>query len=323
MIRVGPRDAPTVARKAHDKPTPTSGGLGIASGFVAGLVSAVLGDGASSAEGERDLVMLAEIAASALALGFLDDVFDLPAALRLPLLALLSLTGAFSLGVVSTLPLLTAHINLPYVLGLLGTALWIFTLVNGVNFMDGANGLAMGSMLIGLLALCAMAIARDEPVVIAATVSCASALFGFLMWNFPDGRLFAGDSGALFTGTVAACASLMLITRTGLSPLIPPIVFFPLLADVLLTLLWRARRGRSLLTAHDEHVYQVARRAWSNPRRIAAVYWVAMALCGAIAFLVARQSYPGAGWIAIACLAGASALISASVRRRAANRLTQ
>ena len=39
------------------------------------------------------------------------------------------------------------------IVGLIGSALFVFTLVNSVNFMDGANGLAMGSVAIGLAAL--------------------------------------------------------------------------------------------------------------------------------------------------------------------------
>ena len=50
----------------------------------------------------------------------------------------------------------------------------------------------------------------------------------------------------------------IVIARTGMSPLIAPILFFPLLADALLTLFYRARRGLSLLVAHAEHICQIA-----------------------------------------------------------------
>ena len=78
------------------------------------------------------------------------------------------------------------------------------------------------------------------------TFCCAGALIGFLYWNFPHGRIFAGDSGALFAGAVAALASLMIISRTDVPPFVPPILFMPLLADALLTLAWRMRADAAL-----------------------------------------------------------------------------
>lgn len=61
----------------------------------------------------------------------------------------------------------------------------------------------------------------------AIALCCIGAIAGFLVWNFPAGRLFAGDSGALFSGAIAAFACLIVIARTGMSPLIAPILFFP------------------------------------------------------------------------------------------------
>jgi len=141
-----------------------------------------------------------------------------------------------------------------------------------------------------------------------------------LAWNFPGGRLFAGDAGALFVGAIAALASLYIIRRTQLSPFVPPILFFPLLADALLTLLWRARRRRSLLDAHSEHLYQIAHRAnWSHAR-VAMVYWLAMAICGGIGFAVAVAPRNGAPWMALTGLAVAAIIIAQLVRRYAVKR---
>jgi|SRR5688500_8067613 len=63
------------------------------------------------------------------------------------------------------------------------------------------------------------------------------------------GVSFAGDSGALFAGALAAFGCLIVIARARMSPLVAPILFFPLLADALLTLLYRARRGAAARSA--------------------------------------------------------------------------
>lgn len=148
----------------------------------------------------------------------------------------------------------------------------------------------------------------------------AAALAGFLFWNYPAGRLFAGDSGALFAGALAALASLAVIHKTAISPFIPPVLFFPLLADVLLTLAWRVSRRRQILKGHAEHFYQIAIRAGWTHARIAALYWIATAFCGAIGFLAVAADFSGLAWggyappLALAGLAAAALLISARVR---------
>lgn len=325
MVKSGPLDMPTAARKVHRAPTPTSGGVGIAAGFAAGLIAL----GFYSATWRHELTtegaaLLSAGAASAygfLIVGFVDDAHPLTARLKLALFTVLSVGLALSMGVVETLPLGNG-VSLPigFWLGLLGTTAWIFVLVNCVNFMDGANGLAMGSVAIGLLTLGGIAYAAGLTGAMGMTSCAAAALGGFLIWNFPRGKLFAGDSGALFAGALAAAVSLLVIHRADVSPFIPPIVFFPLLSDALLTLAWRAQRGRSLLDGHSEHLYQIAMRAGWSHTQIACAYWASMAVCGAIAFAASRVPHTGAAWIALVLLVFAALAASYHVRRLARQR---
>ena len=140
-------------------------------------------------------------------------------------------------------------------------------------------------------------------------------MIGFLIWNFPGGHLFAGDSGALFSGAIAALVSLGLIHEAGLSPFVPPILFFPLLADALLTLAWRVSQGRPLLVGHTEHLYQIAMRVGWPHARVTFAYWCAMAACGLIGLKVARMHTSVAPALALAALALMSIVLSFLVRR--------
>jgi len=325
LVARGPRDHPNEDHKEHDAPTPTSGGLGIAAGFVLGLIAVFLSQGpwqsAAAAHNPVRALMLLGLATALLLIGYVDDRFQLNAAVKFSLFGLLSVAGALSAGVVEALPLgMTSIYVLPFGAGVFGTTLWIFTLINSVNFMDGSNGLAMGSMAVGLCTLAAIARVENAPAILAACLCCAGAVSGFLVWNAPAGRLFAGDSGSLFVGAIAALGALVLIKDRDLSPFVPPIIFFPPLADTLLTLLWRVQRGRSVFVGHTEHLYQIALRAWPGHVRVAVIYWVAMALCGALAFYVAREPDPAAPWIALTGLAVLSIVISAFMRSWAAAR---
>lgn len=324
LMAAGPLDVPDAARKAHAAPTPTGAGVGMALGFAAGLMVLALFLGAvrneMSAQGVQLLSIGAFFAFSFMAIGFVDDARPLGPRFKFALFSLLSLGAAFSLGVVDTLPLGGGELKLGFTLGLAGTALWMFTFVNVVNFMDGANGLAIGSVAVGLVVLGVIAAVDGTAAGAAASFCGAGALIGFLFWNYPNGRIFAGDSGALFSGAVAALASLIVIHRTELSPFVPPILFFPLIADALLTLGWRVTKRRRLLVGHAEHFYQIAIRSGWPHWRITLLYWAAMAGCGAIGFAASRAPESPAPWIALAALCGLALAVSALVRRYAAAR---
>jgi UDP-N-acetylmuramyl pentapeptide phosphotransferase/UDP-N-acetylglucosamine-1-phosphate transferase len=324
VMKMGPVDAPDAARKAHDTPTPTSGGVGMAVGFGASLVLFALFSETMRTDVSPRGALLLTIAASFsyvfLAIGFWDDARDLTAKLKLVLFTAASFAATFAVGPVTVFAVSQDFVvTLPYWIAVLGTALWVFTVVNGVNFMDGANGLAMGSVAIGLLALGAIAFVHGSMAGVIICLCSVGAIAGFLFWNFPSGRLFAGDSGALFAGALAALASVIVIHRAEISPLIPPILFFPLLADVLVTLAWRAWRRRSLFDGHSEHLYQIARHAGMSHAEVSFIYWSATGACGVVGFLVANED----GYVpllALATMAGAAVVISTAVRRFAGRR---
>ena len=325
LVRRGPLDHPDVGRKAHRAPTPTSGGLGIAAGFLAagfGLpILFPIWETILTAQGMGLLAAIVLFAFAFLLLGFIDDATPLSPRLKFLIFTLAALAAAWRVGLVNQLPLGDGDaLYLPLFVGLIGSGLWVFTLVNTINFMDGSNGLAMGSALVGLTALGAISAQLGSPAGSAVCFCAVGAIAGFLVWNFPNGRLFAGDAGALFVGAIGALVSLFVIRRTGLSPFVPPILFFPLLADVLLTLLWRFRRRRNLLDAHAEHLYQIAIRSGWSHTRVALAYWLIMAACGAIGFAVAAAARHFLPWMALAALAGTSIVISTIVRRYAVKR---
>ncbi len=323
QMAAGPVDVPDEDRKAHTAPTPTSGGIGIAVGYTAALI--VLGEFGQALGLTRQVAALVWLASAFsfafLLIGFIDDNRPLGPRLKLLLFTLLSLGGAITMGVVDVLPLGEgAEWRIGLSFGLFGTALWIFTLVNCVNFMDGANGLAIGSVAIGLFALGAIAFDENLPSAAAMSFCCGGALVGFLVWNFPFGRIFAGDSGALFAGAVAALSSLVIVARSDVSPFVPPILFMPLLADALLTLAWRVRHRRKLLVGHQEHFYQIAIRAGWSHARITLLYWAAMIACGFVGFSLSRLGDSRSPWIVLATLAGLAVAVSILVRRHARGR---
>lgn len=252
----GPVDPPGL-RRSHARPTPTSGGLAI-------IVATCLGLAACSRWGlaapDPRLSWLALLAALAGLVGAADDLFDLPPRTKLLIQVALALVFARIVERVAFLPL-APGLTLPLgiVAGIAGTTLWLVVLTNAVNFVDGADGLAPGAVIIALLGLAAAAGLNGQAALAAAALIGAAAGLGFLPWNLPAHRLFQGDAGALFSGFYLAGLAVLAaapIQARPLSPYLVPLAALPILTDVLLTLLTRARARKPLFSAHREHLYQ-------------------------------------------------------------------
>lgn len=313
LVKLGPVDAPDGERKMQARAVPTSGGIAVLVGAVTVCALAVL-------VSNIDLMLMASrllawgwwphllLIAGAAAIGFIDDWHGLGARLKLILLAALCLLAA---GAGFHAQLFDAAGNgfvavLVWTLSVAGSALWLFVIMNAANFMDGSNGLSIGSLLIMLASLAAfwmsMESAGAAPIVVLAVMALLGAMAGFLVWNL-GGRLYAGDAGALGIGAVFGSLSLFVVSymnETGATRDVsliwfPATLALPFLVDVFMTLLWRSRRGAALLSAHTEHAYQHLRAAGWGHIGVALLWWSFTAICG-VAGLIAASSAQSAGF---------------------------
>lgn len=283
LIALAPKDAPDGGRKLQAAPVPTSGGLAFALAVAAGLVIA----GRTGLVAGPEPLAAALLCAFVLTLGAIDDAATLPTRLKFALLAAACLVAS-AVGLQTDaifLPVADATFVLPAALAIAGTALWIFVIMNAANFMDGSNGLAMGMLAIACLALAAKTHA-DPGFVFWSASLFAAAIAGFLVWNL-RGRLYAGDSGALFGGGLFAALSVIAAADGNIW--FPATLVLPILVDVFLTLLWRARRGENILTPHREHAYQWMIRRGAGHLSVAFLYWALTAACCSLALWAAGQ----------------------------------
>jgi UDP-GlcNAc:undecaprenyl-phosphate GlcNAc-1-phosphate transferase len=287
LTRAGLRDAPDGVRKFQARAVPNSGGLGIAAAVAVWAAAASLLSGAAPLAGYGALV-LAVLAA--VLIGFADDARGMPARLKLALLVLVALGAALAgppLAVFDFRGLGLAAISLAPWIAIGGAALWLVVMANAVNFMDGANGIAMGSaaIMLGVLACLFWQGGPAAPAVL--SIWTLAALLGFLFWNLA-GRLYAGDSGALGIGLLLGLLGLE-AARAG-SVWTAPTLVLPFLADVFLTLILRARRGDRLFEAHRDHAYQLFLRAGWPHWKVAGLWWGFTAVSGLAAVMAAPRA---------------------------------
>jgi len=105
------------------------------------------------------------------------------------------------------------------------TAVAVGGVANAVNIIDGFNGLASGTVLIGMAALGIIAQDAGDPHLAQLCFVVCAVTAGFFLVNFPFGKLFLGDGGAYLLGFLLAWMSVMLVYR---NPLVSP--WAPLLA---------------------------------------------------------------------------------------------
>ena len=315
VARTGPVDQ-VKARSSHDRPTATSGGLGLLAGAAAGL--ALMAWLAGGGLDWRPAAWVLGVAALLGLTGALDDLQDYGPLAKAAAHAAAAAAVTAAIGPVTWLPL-WAGLGLPVgeVLGAAGSVLFLLVLMNAVNFMDGANGLAAGAAAIALAGLSAAGFLAGDPIAGGLALAGAGAAGGFLPWNL-RGWVFLGDVGALFLAALIGGLGLRLAVAGDASPYLVAFTVLPLLTDVLLTLAVRARRRVPLAEAHREHLYQLwLQAAGRSHAALAGRVWTLTAAC-TLAGLALELFAPS--WRALGLLA-AVALLSAGwilTRRRLA-----
>ena len=299
-------------RSAHQQPVPLGGGAGVIAGTllpVAFLLLTGAGSGAAFRVGS-----LGALALLIALIGLLDDHWDISPRIKFVLIGLLCLAGAMLLYPVTAFALDQGQISLPYAVAVAGTALWLFVMANSANFIDGCDSLLVLSAIAGALMLAFLALSADHWVAALLPLSLVLGLIGFWPLNRPPARMFLGDVGALFIGFWLGGSALFYI-HDG-----PPgavyavvLVFMPWLSDVLLTMAWRLARGRPLMQAHNDHLYQLLMRNGVSHSWMAMLMTGQVLFCGLLAWLLRRSATSEA--LALAAIAILSIIVHWQARR--------
>jgi len=245
------------ARSSHSAPTPRGGGVV----FVA--IPSIVAFSCLGAEfGVIGLLPLLTIPLAAV--GLADDCFNLPAAPRF--LAQL-VTGSVFVWL-SPLPF-TSWASIFVVISAVA-------IINFTNFMDGLDGLVASCLAIALVTA---AIQLQAPCSIWALIGSLSA---FLFWNWSPAKVFMGDVGSTFLGSVFA--GMLLQSSNWLQAFGLLLVASPVLGDALVTVLRRFSSGQPVFQAHKQHLFQRLNQAGWSHGCVATTYLLATSLLGAALF---------------------------------------
>lgn len=264
-------DAPN-ERSSHVKPTPKGGGLGFFIVFTFILIVLYFqGNPFKSLAGPLlfggPVVVL---------LGWLDDRFNLSAAFRL---------GVHLLVAVVIYGLVTRWFAIEFSISFLPNIfflnfgfciLFISWFINLYNFMDGADGLAATTAIVGssLLALICFLHGIEQLAVI--YLLLAYTVGGFLALNWQPARIFMGDTGSYFLGFIFASMALICKVLAHISFYIHIIIFGMFIVDATYTLGMRALRRQQVFQAHRQFAFHKLIAKGYSHAQIAVFYALVM-----------------------------------------------
>ena len=195
-------------------------------------------------------------------IGFLDDLrIDIKPSRRLIIMVLLLFI------IIYTLPISIFFIDIPilssmmqnHIFSSLFVLLCFLFVINGANLIDGFNGLLTINLIIINVILAHVNINNENSEISILIISQVIILLSFLLFNFPNAKLFLGDSGSY---TMGGLTGLNVIITNNLNPEISSFFFCTLLFyiffEVFFSFIRKISQKKSPIHPDNEHLHMLS-----------------------------------------------------------------
>lgn len=289
-IAIGALDVPRDDRRMHKETVPRGGGVAVFFSLLISSLFALFEYGISLSP-----LSGAFLSGGALivGIGLCDDVFSLsPWAKLLSQLLVSFIPIAFGIQV-RGIRFGGIAVSFSYIFSVVFSFLWILSLINAFNFIDGLDALAGGTAVICAVALFSCFYSVGNRVWIFLTLALCGACLGFLPYNKYKASMFLGDSGSLLLGysfallSASACGigkainyvdniSLFKLSAVpseysnSYMPFLSVFLIFALpLCDLLFAIIRRLYHRRSIFSADAEHFHhRLLSHGYSHPKSV-------------------------------------------------------
>ncbi len=274
-------------RKVHHQVMPRLGGLAV---FIAFTTAVLLTQQISG-----HIIGLLLGGGLIILLGFVDDTRGISPRVKLAG----QLVAACAVAVIPFFGLRVEILTNPFseeyfALGLLSipvTVLWIVSVTNAVNLIDGLDGLAGGTVCIASLTLAAVVwietnrnaagASPGQYEAIALALILAAAVLGFLRYNFYPAKIFLGDTGSMYLGFSVAVLSVMGLAKsaTFISVIIPVVILGIPLLDTICAIIRRFNGQKPIFQPDKQHLHHRLMKMGLNHRQaVLCIYGVNIVL---------------------------------------------
>jgi len=238
-------------RNLHQIPTPRGGGIVFSVIFLFSVL--ITGTWYSLCINENLIFILLCGGLIASIFGFIDDIVEIKAKVKLFVQSVLAVFILFTFGWQPVL-------NLPWVPALINLVISWFALVwlmNVFNFMDGSDGIVTsGTIFFCLSSILSIYLVNGDLSLILVFSFLAVSCIGFLLFNFPPASIFMGDSGSLFLGFFFSTLITFTVTSGEISVWTWLIMLAYFLGDTTTTSILRIFLVKRWYSVHRSHAYQ-------------------------------------------------------------------
>lgn len=281
-------DYPNSSHKSHTEKTPYLGGVAIILGIIFVTFGALFSQGNLRGNAWTAITLFLP----ALTLGIVGLIDDRKALHPFPRFVAQTAVGIFTSFVIIS----TDTVGNPSRNSLLDaviTIVWIVGIINSINFFDNLDGGAAGAVAATSLGLALITYASGQYLLCATSISVLGAVLGFLIWNRNPAKIYMGDAGSLFLGTILSVLTIRLNPRVDsqiVSFSIPILLLAVPVLDTSVAVLSRIRRGVSIFQGGQDHLsHRLIRNGYSK-RQTAFRLWLLCLVFVAFAVMLASNS---------------------------------
>lgn len=244
-------------QRFHTRPTPRAGGIGIFLSFILFFLFFALESWTSYLLISAFIIFIS---------GILEDFSILVSPkIRLFLQVLGTAVAILPTGAIITD--LSPIIVLPYSVGVIFSIFGIVGACNSINIVDGFNGLAAGVCLMVLGAVFAGAWVNEASFILLMSSILFGGVAGFLVLNFPAGKIFLGDGGAYMLGfLIAVLLGILTQQSEDISAWFGLLVMIYPVWEVVFSIFRKLKNNFPATQPDNKHLHQfIFRKLKSNP----------------------------------------------------------
>lgn len=272
-VRIGMVDRPDNIRKLHKKPVPVGGGVVIFIVLSVAICSLLyfrdqmaFGLGISP----KLILPLLIVSPFIVAIGLIDDKRGMSGKTKLlcQIIAASIIIGFAKYYCEITyfgIELNLHHLFYPI------AVFWIIGMINSINLLDGADGVAVTVSFYMSLATAGMAYINGHSGIALISLGLAGCLLGFFVHNRPPAKVYLGDTGSMFIGMVLGTLMLRASVESDRTisvcgPL--AIVLIPML-DSVFAVIRRVNSGRTIFSPDRGHIHHLlSMKVSASPYRV-------------------------------------------------------
>lgn len=263
-------DTPSENRKIHKGSKPYLGGVAV---YLGAFITYLIYLKGSFVFSDLTIWILGGLL---VAVGVYDDMRNMRAYKKLIFQFLIAFVTCLSIPGFTQLSLGPVVIDFTTFQAVIIQSIWIVTLINAFNLIDGLDGLSSGLATISLSFLWIVMQVTGILVGDIYVVIMIGSLLAFLYYNFYPSTIFLGDAGSMFIGYYIGVITLsqyksFTLTTTGILILV---AFIPLL-DILLAMIRRKANKQKIFSADALHFHhRLLRRGLSHGQAVLVMYLI-------------------------------------------------